>query len=92
MELVSQKILNKISRINPILFQANHQTDDYLLDLSTLWMSNSDFIHLQDSYPYFSDKLLISGILFSKSKKPNHWFKAKFYCLYKDRLVLYNVN
>ncbi len=93
MELIHAKISQKLTHSPSILYQTNHPTEDYSIDYNILWIPYSDFNSLQQIYPYFSDQPLISGFLFSSRKKTNktHWFRAKFYCLYKDRLIKYSV-
>ena len=93
MEVISEKIKEKLSHIRPILYQLHDKTDDYEFDLDKLWIPYSEFLILQSKFPFFSTQAKFSGILFCKSKKSNHsdWFKTKFYCIYKDHLVLYSV-
>ncbi len=94
MEIISSKISQKLTHSPSILYQTNHPTEDYSIDYNTLWIPYSDFLSLQQIYPYFSDQPLISGFLFSKKTKPSktQWIRAKFYSLYKDRLIIYSVN
>ena len=95
MEAANIKILNKLSKSTPLLYQSHSPTDDFPLDFDKLWIPYFQFLDLQHSFPYFSCNPLISGILFSKSSKNpkySQWFRAKFYGLYKDRLILYSVH
>ena len=89
----NSKITKKLIKSSPELYQSNHPSDDYEFNLNQLWISDSDFIKIQTSFHFFSTQPLISGILFCKSKKKKYsqWYKAKFYSLYRDRLVLYSV-
>ncbi len=93
MELTNAKIIEKLSKANSFLYQSSNSTNDYNLDYNKLWIPHSEFLALQQTFPYLSSQTLISGILFSKSKKPekSQWFKAKFYCLCKDHMILYSV-
>ena len=90
---IQAKILEKITIHKSLLYQTSDLTNDYSLDLANLWIPYSKFLVLQHEFPYFSSQPLISGILFSKSKKTksSKWFRAKFYSLYKDHMVLYSV-
>ena len=93
MEIVKNKISQKLARNTSVLYQAIRPTDDYHCDYSSFWISAMEFEQTQENYPYFSQKLLISGMLFIKRKKTdrNRWFRAKFFGLFKDYLVLYSV-
>jgi len=93
MDLVNLKISKKISKPNSSIYLESKPTDDYQFDPSNLWISASEFENLELEYPHFSPTLLISGLLFCKSKKTHKdkWFRAKFYGLFKDYLVLYSV-
>ena len=93
MEIINSKISLKLSHSPSILYQTKHATDDYSLNYDTLWIPYSNFLTLQEIYPYFSNQPLISGFLFSKKTKNKKtlWFRAKFYCLYRDRLIIYSV-
>ena len=95
MDLINSKILAKLSHpLKSSLFQIESPFDDYELDPDKLWTPYQKFQILENSFRYFSTEELFSGILFCKSKKPHQsqWFRARFYRLYKDRLVLYSVN
>ena len=93
MEFITSKILAKLSKPSAI-YQTESPFDDYNLDSNTLWTSFSQFQILEKSFLFFSTEEVFSGILFCKSKKTDQkqWFRARFYRLYSDRLVLYSVN
>lgn len=93
MELKYAKILQKIKLSSSYLYQKSHPSDDYQLEFSKFWIPFSEFQSLQISFPYFSFQPLISGLLFSKRKQPDKvkWFQSRFYCLYKDHLIVYSV-
>ena len=93
METINLKISQKLSSTASVLYQESKPFDDFLFDHSRFWISASEFEILNDDYPFFSQNLLISGMLFCKSKKShkNKWFRAKFFGLFKDYLVLYSV-
>ena len=92
MENLTCKILSKLSQSPSSLYQTDHPTNDFVLNYSKLWISFEEFEKLREFFPFFSSKPLISGLLFSKSKKPHSkWFKAKLYSLYQDHLILYAV-
>ena len=94
MDFINSKISAKLVKSDTTLYQEESPYDDYEMDCRKLWTSHSQFKILENSFHLFSTEELFSGILFCKSKKPqlSQWFKAKFYRLYKDRLVLYSVN
>ena len=94
MDLLNSKISAKLSKPYSILYQKQSPSDDYELDVAKLWTPISQFQILEKSFDFFSTEELFSGILFCKSKKPHlaQWFKARFFRLYKDRLVLYSVS
>lgn len=93
MEIVHYKISKKLNQNNSVLYQERKPTDDFPFDPSKLWLSAAEFEALESQYPYFSSVPIISGMLFSKSKKANkdRWFKAKFSSLFKDYIVFYSV-
>lgn len=92
MEFITSKILAKLSKLSAI-YQTESPFDDYDLDSNTLWTFFSQFQILEKSFRFFLSEEVFSGILFCKSKKPDkkQWFRARFYRLYSDRLVLYSV-
>lgn len=92
MDLLKLKIFKKLSKHDCVLYQNMSPYDDYELE-PKLWLSNSQFLTIKSSFHCFSSEPIFSGILFSKSKKKKktQWFKAKFYDLYTDRLVLFSV-
>ena len=93
MEHINTIILKKLSKSSNILYESPSPYEDYEFDPQTLWTSMSQFQSMKKSFKFFSTELLFSNILFSKSKKPRktQWFKANFFALYSDRLVLYSV-
>ena len=93
METVHLKIFQKLSNTTSVLYQESKPFDDFVFDPFRFWISASEFEILNEDYPFFSQNLLISGMLFCKSKKShkNKWFRAKFFGLFKDYLVLYSV-
>jgi len=93
LDLIGNQILKKLSKPSLVLYQNPNPYDDYEINPSDLWITNSEFLTMKTTFNFFSTDSIFSGILFSKSKKADmsEWFKAKFYSLYKDRLVLFSV-
>ena len=93
MEHINTIILKKLSKSSSSLYESPSPYDDYEFDPQALWTSIPNFQSLKKSFKFFSTELLFSNILFSKSTDPRktQWFKANFYALYSDRLVLYSV-
>jgi calcium-dependent protein kinase len=61
---------------------------DFEIDCNRLWIKEAEFDKLKQVFQYFSDELLIEGILFKKSGK-SEWFRNRYFALYEDRLVCY---
>ena len=91
MDFLKTNILKKIIKSKPIqsLYDTPNPYDDNNdMDQSTLWTSPEKTSKIKNG-----GSPIFSGILFSYSQKADksHWFKAKFYGLFNDRLVLYSV-
>lgn len=61
---------------------------DFEIDHSRLMITEAEFEALTQKFKYFSDQILIEGILFKKRKKSD-WFRNTYFILYEDRLVCY---
>ena len=61
---------------------------DFEIDCNRLWIKEEEFLKLRQTFTYFSDEILIEGILFKKSNKSD-WFRNRYFVLYEDRLVCY---
>lgn len=90
MDFLKTNILKKITKpksLQNLYDTANPYDDNNYIDRSSLWTSPEKTSKTKNDSPIFS------GILFSYSQKADksHWFKAKFYGLFTDRLVLYSV-
>lgn len=61
---------------------------DFEIDVNRLWINQDEFEKLKQNFQYFSDEILIEGMLFKKSSKSD-WFRNRYFVLYEDRLVCY---
>lgn len=67
-------------------FEDSHK--DFEINCNSLWMSEEEFKQLSENFKYFSEIVLIEGLLFKKSAKSD-WFRNRYFVLYEDRLVCY---
>lgn len=61
---------------------------DFEIDCERLWIREEEFLKLNENFKYFSETILIEGMLFKKRSK-NDWFRNHYFILYEDRLVCY---
>ena len=67
-------------------FEDSHK--DFEIDCNRLWIKEEEFQKITQTFQYFSDEILIEGLLFKKSSK-TEWFRNRYFVLYEDRLVCY---
>ncbi len=84
----------KLAPYNPIKSSFFDEFPDdrkeYEFEPEKLWISFNDFQKIEKEFPFFSKNPLIEGLLFKKSNETT-WFHNKYFTLYQDRLVNFEI-